>query len=137
MTLRVEIDEDSRIEEFGSRTALVGAINFDDSRFLEIVYKANRQAFFPNCPVLVRNGLRVLKDTKSEMIQAADVIGNFMVSYLFIKLGDTNRNRRIKGEIFEDVFGDVLSDQQIHENFVIAGQHDLELKNGLSFQTAI
>ena len=135
--LRVEIDEDSRINNFGSHTAVVGRISISDSQFLEDVYQANRKAFFPNCPVLVKNGISVLKDSKSAMIQAADVVGNFMVSYIFMKLGDNNKDRRIKGDIFELVFGDALSGQQFHKNFRIAGQHDLELIKGLASQTAI
>jgi hypothetical protein len=135
--LRVEIDEDSRIKILGSRTVVVQGKTISDEQFLEKVYQAYRKAFFPNCPLLVKNGISVLKDSKSPMIQAADVVGNFMASYIYMKLGDKNQDRTLKGKMFERVFGDALSGKQFHENLKIAGQHDLELIKGLAYQIAI
>jgi hypothetical protein len=49
-----------------------------------------------------------MPDEQSAIVQAADVVGNFAMSYLFVTLGATSAKRLLKARIFEDSFGSSL-----------------------------
>jgi hypothetical protein len=66
-----------------------------------------------------------LSDTKSFAIQAADVMGNFSMAYLFYKKGDNSKKRNLKAKLFIDCFGDTI-DASILKQINLSG-NDIEL----------
>ena len=96
-------------------------------RTLEIFANNYRNIHFSDAPSIVATDIQVLDDEKSNIIQAADVIGNFSNNYLFKALGSTSKGRVEKAEIFDSVFGKHLSNIQIPEKVRINGSNDLEL----------
>ena len=126
--IRVEIDSDDIKRKYPSLKTKIRGIDISSTFLLIKFYNAYRNYLFPDLPVLQENGVEVLKDQKSIMIQAADVIGNFSTSYIFYKLGDTSKKRKLRAEIFEEVFGDKFSCMEFQDKIEIVNQNDLKLK---------
>jgi hypothetical protein len=75
---------------------------------------------------LERNGVAVVDDNKSFLIQAADVFGNFTLATLFVKLGVASKLRLKKSEILDDAFGNILEPADYSAKCQLQGT-DLEL----------
>jgi hypothetical protein len=89
-------------------------------------YNGYRKYLFENSPELERNGVAVVDDNKSFLIQAADVFGNFALATLFVKLGVASKPRLKKSEILDTAFGNVLKRTDYSAKCRIRGT-DLEL----------
>jgi hypothetical protein len=104
------------------------------SFFLEKLYNAYRKSKCPDSPVLLKDGISVLKDTKSLVIQAADVIGNFSTSYIYYKLGNKSKRRILKGQIFETIFKENCSSKNdFSQDIDLIGDNDFQLKKDGAF----
>ncbi len=80
-------------------------------------------------PSLSPNGITVMNDTKSFLIQAADVLGNFSMAYTFMKLGNESKSRKARAALIEEVFGDRMSEIGISKQVSFNGD-DLVLNDG-------
>ena len=74
------------------------------SCILNLFYEKYRLRQFPNSPPLDVDGIKVLWDQQSYLIQAADVFGNFTLSYLFKCLGKTSKANDLKASLYYEVF---------------------------------
>lgn len=94
---------------------------------LSIVANKYRELHFPDSPVILTTDIQVINDAKSNLIQAADVIGNFSNSYIFHQLGNTSAKRIEKSQIFQNVFGKYLTGIDFTGAIKQNGANDLEL----------
>jgi hypothetical protein len=124
--LEVEIDNDSLTESFDGAEVVIDGARMPMRRVLSAVYRSYGSRIAPNAPVLLDGGIRVVSDSKSIVVQAADVLGNFAMSYAFMKLGRPSKKIRLKGEIFERVFGDLVAHVDIPAMTRLVG-NDLQL----------
>ncbi|HEY4130669.1 MAG TPA: hypothetical protein VGM50_08620 [Gemmatimonadaceae bacterium] len=91
-------------------------------RLLAAVYEGHRELLFSKAPPLDGPGsVRVLSDTKSVMVQAADVVGNFVMAYALHHLGEASKSRAVKASVFRSVFGDVLDPATVKKAAVLTG----------------
>jgi hypothetical protein len=118
--VEVWLDESGKTRDFGSMRVGAG-LSISAVGIAKSLYNAYRATNFPSSPEMVRNGLHVLPDSQSILIQAADVFGNFAAACAAWKLGATNI-RQLRGEVFERVFGDQdLS--QVLRSLSLQGDH--------------
>jgi len=127
-SIQLEVDSDDIKEKFAGSTTQIQGFDFGSDFLLEQFYNIYRKYQFPNSPELIKNGISVLKDEKSFLIQAADVIGNFSAAYIYYKLENTSKSRIEKGKIFEEVFGDKFGAVDFSSDIELFGQNDLNLK---------
>lgn len=101
---RVEVwlDESGETQGFTSMKVGTQLVPISATAFSKALYNGYRKCNFPTAPEMVVDGLHVMPDDQSILIQAADVFGNFAAAYAAWKLGDTNR--QLKGEVFARVF---------------------------------
>jgi hypothetical protein len=59
--------------------------------YLRAVYGAFRKLSFPNAPAMGAGGIQVVPDETSRVVQAADVVGNFAMAYLFFEIGSRGK----------------------------------------------
>jgi len=119
--LEVSIDEHGFTHGFSSIRLHVRSGQIDAGDFTRIIYNAYRERLFPAASDMIPNGLHVVPDDQSILIQAADVFGNFAAAYAAYKLGATD-HRQLKGEAFGGVFDDPdMSD--ILPALSLAGNH--------------
>jgi hypothetical protein len=108
--VRLEIDRDDITEHLGTWTTAVQGRIVAVEQFLAAMYRSHRTRLFPTSPALVHKaGIAVVSDTRSIIVQAADVVGNFAMAYAMYHLGDSSRTREVKAGVFEAVFGDVIT----------------------------
>jgi len=136
-SIEIEVDSDSVSEKLRNSAANFGAVSVPTANLLSAAYGAYRNTVFRTSPVMVHGGIKVLKDAKSRAIQAADVFGNFALSFLFFKLGDTSNKRAAKAKIFENVFGDVLDTSKIHSSVALFNANDIKIINPGGFTLSV
>lgn len=136
-SIELKVDSDSVSEKLKNSAANFGAVSVPTANLLSGAYEAYRKEVFPTSPVMARGGIRVLKDAKSRAIQAADVSGNFALSFLFAKLGHTSKPRAAKAQIFENAFEDLLDTSKIHSAVALAGANDIQLINPGGFTLSV
>lgn len=100
--LIVEIDTDLIKSNLDILHHEVGKSKITATRLLISICNKYCQTQFSGSPRVI--DIKAVKDSKSTIVQAADVIGNFQMAHIFNKLGDTSARRKIKSSIFEDVF---------------------------------
>lgn len=129
--LKIEIDSDDFIKNFSQQNTVIKNKILSADSLLTSLCNTYRNLMFSNSPIITRNGIYILKDQKSFLVQAADVIGNFSNAFLFYKLGNSSKKRQLKGQIFERVFGDFFANDDFTTKVKLIGQNDFEiLHNG-------
>jgi hypothetical protein len=127
-SIEVEIDSDSISKQLGTSAAQFSGYSVPTAKLLSAAYEAYRRMLFPKSPQIIEGGVRALRDAKSRSIQAADVFGNFALSYAFVRLGHPSKTRAVKAQVFEDVFGDTLEPNQVTSAAILTGDNDIQLK---------
>lgn len=107
--IRLQIDDD------GSWPALVGSkiieLSFTSSHQLLLAKAANayRECTFPEAPSIADYAVETMRDNRSMLIQAADVLGNFSMAHVFVTLGHKSKKRTSKAALLGEVFGDTMA----------------------------
>lgn len=119
---KIEIDTDNDKKNLQKYTTeLSGETDFAE-RLLASFYNSYKDnSNFKDTPWLEMDGVSFLKDQKSFLIQGADVIGNFSTCYLYHKLGDSSETRKIKSEVFENIFGNTMIKNEVLEQLQLSG----------------
>lgn len=125
--ITIYVDSDSVKEKFPKLTSMIKENKVSANSLMTKLYNAYRNNRFANSPLLLSDGISVLKDEKSIAIQAADVIGNFSSSYIYYKTGNISKKRKLKGQIFEKVFGDKFGSLNFGDSIKLVGENDFEL----------
>jgi hypothetical protein len=108
--VRFSIDADDTFKLFPSLKAIVNGQTIEAESMLASVYNDYRFARFPSSPVLVNPGVEICRGSKSFLIQATDVIGNFSLAYVYAQAGKASSRVAQKAKSYSDVFGDILDD---------------------------
>lgn len=128
----IEIDEDWVLEKFPDQKLIVAGHLIYGSIPIYAASNAYRKRFFPNSPRISKKGFRVLRDDESFMIQAADLFGNFALSYAFKCLGKKTKTNDLKAKIFVEEFDELKNSESITNNLEIS-KEDLILKQDGAF----
>lgn len=124
----IYFDSDDVKEQIDSHVLSLDAnISLTLRKTLSIVANTYRKMNFPSSPEILETEIQVLNDEKSNIIQAADLIGNFSNSYIFHRLGNASPKRIEKSEIFQSVFGKYLRKVDFSGTIQLHGRNDLEL----------
>jgi|GEM_PF-895158 hypothetical protein len=102
------------------------------SHVLNLFYGKYRDRQFPHSPRLITNGIKVLWDEESYLIQAADVIGNFTLSYIFKYLGKQSKSNDLKASLYEEVFSDQINSIDFSNDLEIDGNDLIKKTEGLT-----
>lgn len=119
LTMQVELDKDSGYADLASMTWSNGPRSVPAAVIFKTMLNAYRTKQFPSAPSLADNPLDVMDDEKSMIVQAADVLGNFSMAYMFVKLGKTTKTRVSKADLFDQIFGDTLEDFDFLKNMTL------------------
>lgn len=107
----------------------IGSDTVTAKQLLIRIYNSYRNKCFPNSPTLINRGISVRPDENLFIIQAADIIGNFSLSYIMKKLGKESKTINMKSEIFAEVFGDKFESIDISKDLDISESGEIILKN--------
>lgn len=125
--LSILIDSHLRTKTFNSSEVEINSKKFKADEILSIIFKTYQEELFPNTPLLVKNKIEVVDDKSSFIIQAADIFGNFTLSYILFKLGYTSKTIIEKATIFSNVFGDFFDCVDIKDRIKITLNNEFEL----------
>lgn len=103
--ITLDIDNDTIKQKLPNVSTVIKGRKFSVSFLLEKLFNAYRMKQFPDCPLMISNGISVMNDAASIAVQTADVIGNFSTSFIYYKLGNKSKKRILKGQLFESIFG--------------------------------
>ena len=104
--MRVEMDECTSLKDLA--LCIPGAYGtiHTAQELLQTIYNGYAAKKSPRLPLLASLGINTMPDSRSFLIQAADVFGNFSMALTFAKLGDTSKKRQEKARLIERVFSD-------------------------------
>jgi len=136
-SIEIEVDSDSISKLLHSSAASFSGCSVPTAQLLSAAYEGYRKKVFRKSPALVSGGIRALDDANSRIIQAADVFGNFALSYVFYHLGKRTKNRTAKTTIFTNVFGDILDPSQISNSVQLVGANDIQLINAGGYTLSV
>jgi hypothetical protein len=124
----MEFDQDDEKKKLNELFHSVGGVNIPASNYLAAAGNAYRNLRVADAPTITSGGIQVVRDSRSPLVQAADVLGNFALSWLFTKLGDVSKKRIERAKAFEAVFRDTMNsfDPQAH---LVQEGNDLRLRN--------
>jgi hypothetical protein len=132
--LRLEVDDDTEAARFAAQNVVVGSRTISAPELLASLADAYRNHQFPNAPRFDRPGITIIDSAASLLVQAADVLGNFSVNYLFSRHGPTTPGRAVKAQIFEDVFRDILPSTQFGQLCKLSNAElELQTQGALNF----
>ena len=126
--MSIIVDSHNNTNNFNETEIDLGPIKMKADHILGTIYNGYRKLQFPNSPILFDNNIKVTKDDNSFVIQAADIIGNFSLSYIQKKLGHSSQTIDDKAEIFSEVFGDKFDDVNIGNDIELTETKEIKLK---------
>jgi hypothetical protein len=103
--VRIDMDEHSSFGDLAAVAHQVGGTSIMAATLLKAMYNAYARKLHDRTPLLPDDGVKVMKDSKSALIQAADVIGHFAMNYMFMRLGHTSKKKVLRGKMLADAFG--------------------------------
>jgi hypothetical protein len=130
--MKIVIDSHKVTENFDNLEIVVsntiGSTTMLSKQLLVVLYNGYRKLQFPNSPTLIDDGISVKPDENSFLIQAADIMGNFSLSYIKKKLGEESKTINEKAEIFSEVFGDKFDSKDFNIDFKISESGEIDLQ---------
>ena len=103
--MRVDMDEHSSFGDLAAVAHQVGPDPVRAATLLKGIYNGYAKQLHERTPLLPDDGIKVMKDSKSALIQAADVIGHFAMNYVFMRIGHTSKKKLARAKLFADAFG--------------------------------
>lgn len=122
------IDSHKNTATFNNLELEIGPVKIKANKLLGTMYNGYRKLQFPNSPALLNDNIKVTKDDNSYAIQAADIIGNFSLSYIQKKLGHSSQTIDDKAEIFSEVFGDKFNHVNLENDIELTETKEIKLK---------
>jgi hypothetical protein len=107
--MSVAFDSHQTTQNVLSRVVKAGNVKFAAEVPLRLAYNTYKSAQFPSAPRLAPDGLKVIKDEESMLVQASDTFGNFSTAFAKYRLGKQSKSTDKKAELFESVFGSLLA----------------------------
>jgi hypothetical protein len=129
LVMQVEMDACEQLKDLDQTVYKVRGKPISGHVLLKGMYNGFAKMKFPKAPLLPNNGICVMKDSKSFLIQAADVLGNFSMAYVFVKLGKKSKSKEAKAALIEEVWGDTIEAFDFSSKVSLVGE-DLVLCDG-------
>lgn len=126
--ISIIIDSHKNTSTFNNLELEIGPVKIKANKLLGTMYNGYRKLQFPNSPELLNDTIKVTKDDNSYAIQAADIIGNFSLSYIQKKLGHSSQTIDDKAEIFSEVFGDKFNHVNLENDIELTETKEIKLK---------
>jgi len=135
--MRVEMDSHTSLKDLNQSVHQVIGIQIDAATILKGLYNGYAKSLGPRTPLLPDDGVTVLDDEASVMVQAADVIGNFAVAHMFVRLGKATSGRVAKARLLESVTGDEINAFDPAGKLALAGEDLVLMHEGaITFRVA-
>lgn len=127
MEASIEIDSDDIKKLLPKVIVKRGAHEFTGAWFIKTFCNKYRDRQFPSAPTLT-DSITPMSDSKSELIQAADVFANFLLSHIFVLAGHQSKRRKEKSDLLIEVFGNqIIIQQSLLDQIKRVGESDLDL----------
>ena len=120
--MHVEMDSHTSLKDLNQAVHQVAGVPIEAATLLKGLYNGYAKGLHPRTPLLPDDGVIVLEDEASALIQAADVIGNFAVAHIFVRLGMATTGRAAKAKIIEAVAGDEINAFDPTGKIAVSGQ---------------
>ncbi|HET7118265.1 MAG TPA: hypothetical protein VFI29_17340 [Hanamia sp.] len=131
---RLEIDNDSNKQNIIKKTKLFSEKqNYAEEIIYNFYNNYRVVSEYKDSPLLIKNGISFLSDTKSFAIQAADVMGHFSMAYLFHKLGEKSKKKNLKAKLFADCFGDSITEPILKKIKLSGNDIDISVFGSIDF----
>lgn len=126
--MRVEMDSHTSLKDLNQAVHQAAGVPIEAATLLKGLYNGYAKGLHPRTPLLPDSGVVVLDDKASAVVQAADVIGNFAVAHMFVRLGMATSGRTAKATILETVAGNEINAFDPAGKIMVLGQ-DIILAN--------
>jgi len=103
--MRVDMDEHTSFRDLAAAAHQVGPVSINAATLLKGIYNGYAMNLHERTPLLPDDGVKVMKDSKSALIQAADVIGHFAMNHMFMRLGHMSKKKIARAKLLADAFG--------------------------------
>jgi hypothetical protein len=135
--MHVEMDSHTSLKELDQQVHQMLGVPIPAATLLKGLYNGYAKQLHPRTPLLPDDGVVVLEDEASALIQAADVIGNFATAHMFVRVGKATSGRVAKSQILEAVLGSDINVFDPAGKVLLSGQ-DLVLADdgSLTFRIA-
>ena len=124
----IEMDSDKHLEKL-IRKHQHGTLSAE--QLLSILVNSYRNQKFRRSPVV--DEVRVTKDTRSYMIQAADVVGHFSMNAIFHEIGTASKSKLEKSEVIRSAWGPQFNLPPDLKQEIVLRNNDLVLVNGAAY----
>jgi hypothetical protein len=94
--MHVEMDSHTSLKDLNQAVHQALGVQIEAATLLKGLYNGYAKQLHPRTPLLPDDGVVVLDDEASALVQAADVIGNFAVAHMFVRLGKATSGRTAK-----------------------------------------
>lgn len=135
--LAMEIDRDSITEGLPTLTFARGATQASAEKILRGLYAGFAKHNHPDSPAMSPAGIKVVSDTKSVIVQAADVFGNFALAHASSISGHGSKKLALKSKIFTDIFGDHLTGSSAAASVSLSSNKELTIAQSGTFGVLI
>lgn len=109
--MHVEMDSHESLKDLDQVVHETLGVQVDAATLLKGMYNGYAKGLNERTPLLPDGGVSVLDDEASVMVQAADVIGNFAMAHIFVRLGKDTTRRKAKSDVLYDY--DVLGSEEL------------------------
>ena len=106
ITTKIEFDKCSQFSNISEHIIKDDGTTTTEQALLVHLYNGYVNENYERTPLLAENGIAVKKDTKSFLIHAADVFGNFCMNLMFAKLRHSSKKKNTKAAIISKVYSD-------------------------------
>lgn len=131
--ISLEIDRDSVTKKLPTLTFSRGATEASAEKVLRGLYAGFAKKNHPDAPALSPAGVRIVSDTNSVIVQAADVFGNFALAHASSVIGHGSKKLALKSKIFADIFGDDLTGTSAAAEIALSSNNELQIAQSGAF----
>lgn len=128
----VEIDKHSILNLLNNNELIINNNKISNSIPIYAVAKAYREQVFPKAPLMIKDGLSVVRDEASFVVQAADMFGNFAIAHAYKSLGKVSNTTSLKSDIFAEAFPELNNSEKVTQNLTIKN-NEIHLKQNGAF----
>lgn len=135
--MRVEMDSHDSLMDLNQVVHETLGVQIEGAILLKGVYNGYAKTLHDRTPLLPDDGVTVLDDRASMMVQAADVIGNFAMAHMNAALGREGQATKAKSEIITEVMGDGISAFDPSGRLALDGENVVLTEDGgITFKAA-
>lgn len=135
--ISLEVDRDDVTKNLPTLTFSKGTTGASTEKVLRGLYAGFAKQNHPNAPTLSSAGVKIVSDTKSVIVQAADVFGNFALAHASSISGHGSKKLALKSKIFVDVFGDHLTSTSAAAAISLSSNNELQIGQSGTFGVLI